>query len=71
MITETLLLPGEYGAGLDKRQGVLPARPQTRQPDPEETVGDMETRTRYGPLIDGHLVAEGNDFKLQRKTRAE
>jgi hypothetical protein len=31
----------------------------------------METRTRYGSLIDGYLVAEGDDFKLQNKTRAE
>jgi hypothetical protein len=31
----------------------------------------METRTRYGALIDGHLMAEGDDVKLQSKTRAE
>jgi hypothetical protein len=42
-----------------------------RQPDPEEPVGRAETGPRYGALIDGHLVAEGNDFKLQSKTRAE
>jgi hypothetical protein len=56
---------------LDKRQGVSPAGPQTRQPDPEETVGGMETGTRDGPLIDGDLVAEGDDFKLQSQTRTE
>jgi hypothetical protein len=71
MVTKSLLLPGDHGAGLHKRQGMLPAGPQTRQPDPEETVGGMEPGPRYGALIDGHLVAEGDDFKLQSKTRTE
>jgi hypothetical protein len=34
-------------------------------------VGGMETGTRDGPLIDGDLVAEGDDFKLQSQTRTE
>jgi hypothetical protein len=71
LVTDSVLFHGRYGAGLHKRQGVLPAGPQTRQPHPEETVGGMETGPRYGALRDGHLVAKGNDFKLQSKTRAE
>jgi hypothetical protein len=38
---------------------------------PKETAGGMETGTRDGPLIEGDLVAEGDDFKLQSQTRTE
>jgi hypothetical protein len=71
VVTKPLLVPGAHGGWLHERQGLLPAGPQTRPPDPEESAGGMETGPRYGALIDGHLVAEGDDCTLQSKTRAE
>lgn len=32
VVSEALVLPGDDGSGLDKLQGVLPARPQPEEP---------------------------------------
>lgn len=50
---------------------LLPAGPQTGQPGPKQPVGGMEPWTRDRLLIDGHLVSQSDDLKLQSETRAE
>jgi hypothetical protein len=41
MIAKPLLLPRDHRTWLDKREGGLPAGPQTGQPGPKQPVGGM------------------------------
>jgi hypothetical protein len=66
MVPESFLLPGNDGARLDEREHLLPARPQSREPDPEETVGRMQRWARTALFIDRELMAQGNKFQLHR-----
>ena len=65
VIAKALALPGDHGAGLDERQGALPARPQARQPRPEQTIGRKEPRAMDGVLIDRELVPKREIFQVR------
>ena len=52
-------LPGDHGFGADDPQGVLPAGPDARQPDPEDAVGELQPPSGPSrPQDDIELVAE-------------
>src|SRR5215471_1846393 len=69
VIPEPFLLPGNDGARLHERQGLLPARPQARQPAPEEAISWPKLGTRNGVLIDSQLMPQGHVFEAQRLVR--
>jgi hypothetical protein len=56
VIAKALALPCNNGAGLDERQGSLPARPQARQPPPEQTIGGTEVYAVDRALVYGELM---------------
>ncbi len=66
MIAQALALPRHHGAGLDERQGSLPARPEARQPPPEQTIGWTEVYTMDCALIHGKLMPQRTMFQVQR-----
>jgi hypothetical protein len=66
MIAKALALPRDHGPGLDERQGSLPARPQTRQPPPEQTIGWTEVYAMDRALIHGELMPQRDMFQVQR-----
>jgi hypothetical protein len=53
-------------AGLDECQGIAPARPQTRQPRPEQTIRRTEVRSGHRPLVDRELMPQRQVFHGQR-----
>jgi hypothetical protein len=57
---------GYTSTGLHERECVLPSGPQAGKPDPEQPVHGLDARPWYGSLVDGHLMAEGQDFQLHR-----
>jgi hypothetical protein len=56
MVAESLPLRGDDGAGLDQRQGGVPAGPQACQPGPEHAIGWTQPRAWHTLLVDGQLV---------------
>ena len=71
VVAEPLFLPGDDGPRLHECQDLLPARPQAREPGPQESIGRPELRAPDTLLIDRYLVAQSNKFHLQRETRPE
>src|SRR5262245_42366633 len=53
VVPKTLPLPGEHGPRLDKRQSLLPARPYTREPRPQQAIGASKPRAMNGLFIHG------------------
>jgi hypothetical protein len=64
MILESFLLPGNDRTGLHERQGILPARPQAREPAPEHAIGRPKPRSGEALLIVSNW--EGQNPRLYR-----
>jgi len=58
-------VPANDGLGLDDGNGLRPAVPQARKPDPEEAVARSQAWARRGPPEDGQLVAQGEVLEHQ------
>src|SRR5579862_3767979 len=71
VVSEACALPGDHRPWLHDHQSRLPLGPSSRQPRPQETVGWSELRASPGSLVEGKLVAQREDFGLQRQARAE
>ena len=65
VVSKALLLPGDDRPGLDERQDRLPARPEPREPRPEQAVGRMKTRAMSSLLINRQLVPQCQVFQAQ------
>lgn len=65
VVAESPLLPGDDGARLDERQGVLPAWSEPGQPRPGHTVGRTESRAMDHRLIYRQLVPRREVFQTQ------
>ena len=65
VVTKALLLPGDHCAGLDECQGIAPARPEPRQPRPEQAIGRTKARAINGLLVDRQLMPQGQVFQAQ------
>jgi hypothetical protein len=63
---ESLAVPGDDGFWLDDEQGRTPARPQSREPHPQATIGASENEAlRFlGPLHHCQLMTERDDLGL-------
>lgn len=66
MVTKALALPGDDGTGLNERQGILPGRPEPREPRPEQTIGRAKSRAMDGLLIHGKLMPQREIFRSNR-----
>lgn len=71
VVSESLLLPRQHGVRLHELQGIVPSRPQAREPSPEEPIRCMELRTLDGSLIDEELMPQGDVLEAQGVVRAE
>ncbi len=71
MVTKATALPGDDGARLDEEQVVTPAGPGTGQAGSQDPAGRYDPRPAAGSLVDRELMAQCNDFELQRQTRKE
>jgi hypothetical protein len=69
IVTKALLLPGDHRAGLDKGQGIAPARPEPSQPRPEHPIGRTEARAINSLLVDRQLMPQCQVFQAQRGPR--
>ena len=59
-------MPLDYGCWFDQHDGVEDLRPHSVKPHPQEPVGGEEPKlTRALPPQDGHLMSQGDEFKLQ------
>jgi len=65
VIPNALLPPGHDRPRLDEYQDLLPARPPSRAPRPEQVIGGTEPWASAGLLIDGELMAQGKVFQAQ------
>ena len=54
--------------GLNELKGLLPARPETREPDPEQAIRWPKLRAGDALLIDGDLMSQSNEFHLHGET---
>lgn len=52
VVAKALALPGDDGTGLNERQGVLPGRPEPREPPPEQTIAWAKSRAMDCLFID-------------------
>jgi len=50
---------------------LLPPGPEPGEPSPEEPVAEAETRSGDRTLVDGELMAEGQDLDLEVEGRTE
>ena len=66
-----LAVPTDDGLGLDDYQGVAPARPEARQNDPENPIGHPKRWLGPSPFQDSYLLAEGEDFCVERRAVEE
>jgi hypothetical protein len=55
---EALAVPGEDGRGLDDDETGSPARPDLRDPDPEDSVPPRHAGSANGSLEDQELMAQ-------------
>jgi hypothetical protein len=59
-------MPLDYGCWLDQHHGVEDLRPSSVKPHPEEPVCAEQPRATLSlPPQDGHLMSQGDEFKLQ------
>jgi hypothetical protein len=59
-------MPADDGGRADDQQGVLPAGPASRQPDPEQPVARPEAGPSNRPPQNRQLLSEGQVFGRQR-----
>ena len=71
MVSESHLLPSQYGARLNELQSILPAPPQERQPDPEESIRGTQIGTLDGSLLDEKLMPQRDVFEAEGVVRSE
>ena len=71
IVSKALLLPGDDRTGLNELQNLLPARPQAREPDPEQAIAWPKPRSGDALLLNGNLMSQGDEFHLHGETRAE
>jgi hypothetical protein len=71
VVSEPAALPGDHRARLDEHERVPPAGPGPREPCPEKAVGDLDAGSVASALVDGELVAQGEDLDLECGPRAE
>ena len=63
-------MPAHDGVGGDDLDGSSPVRPDPREHDPQEAIGVTETgASRRLALKDGELMAQGDNLRLELKTR--
>jgi hypothetical protein len=65
MVTKPLALPGDDRAGLHEDEDVLPARPRSRKPYPEQAVSGLESWAPPTALENGQLMSQCEDLQLQ------
>jgi len=65
MVTEPTTLPCDDGARLDEDENVAPAGPGSGEPRPWKAIGGLDARSRGVPLVDGELVTQREDLKLE------
>jgi hypothetical protein len=59
-------MPLDYGCWFDQHHGVEDLRPNPVKPHPEEPVCADQPRATWSlPPQDGHLMSQGDEFKLQ------
>jgi hypothetical protein len=59
-------MPLDYGCWSDQHHGVEDLRPNLVKPHPEEPVCAEQPRATWSlPPQDGHLMSQGDEFKLQ------
>ena len=59
-------MPLDYGCRFDQHHGVEDLRPNLVKPHPEEPVCAEQPRATWSlPPQDGHLMSQGDEFKLQ------
>src|SRR5665647_3551585 len=59
-------MPLDYGCWFDQHHGVEDLRPNLVKPHPEEPVCAEQPRATWSlPPQDGHLMSQGDEFKLQ------
>ena len=64
-------MPLDYGCWFDQHHGVEDLRPNLVKPHPEEPVCAEQPRATWSlPPQDGHLMSQGDEFKLQRGAAA-
>jgi len=71
--SESLPVPGDHSFGLNYHQCGLPTIPQTREPNPQESVSNTQTQPMAAvePLEDYELLAEGKYLGVQRCAGSE
>ena len=71
MVSEAFALPADHRPRLHDDEGLSPPGPGSREPRPEDTVGWSQLRASPGSLVDRELVAQREDFDLQRQAGAD
>ena len=65
-------MPRDYRLRFDHEQCRTPARPQSSEPNPEETIGGTEVDTTFlRPSKDYDLVAQGDYLRLKSQAALE
>ncbi len=67
---KALPVPADHRRGLDEEDTGPPAVPQGAQPSPRESIHRSELGPLHRALQNTELVAERQDFQLQRRTTA-
>jgi hypothetical protein len=65
VVPKALPVPRNDRARQDERQGLLPARPQPREPDPARATRGREPRAWGGLLVGSKLMPQGHVFQTQ------
>jgi hypothetical protein len=68
---KALAVPADHGGGLDEEDTGPPIVPDGAEPSPQQSIRRGEFRTLDGALQNTELVAERQDFQLQRRTAPE
>lgn len=71
MIPEPAPLPCDDGGRLDEHEGLPPARPPSGEPRPEQAISDPGAGPGAATLVNGELVAQGEDLKVKGGPRLE
>ena len=69
MVSEPATLPGNHGARPDKDERVAPAAPCPREARSEEAIGYLDAAYVPAALVDGELVTQSEDLKLEGGSR--
>jgi hypothetical protein len=68
---KTSAVPRDDGFGIDDAQSRAPSVPNSTKPSPQEPVAPIEVRSLHRALQYAQLVAEGDDLKLQYRSRSK